>query len=478
MMVRLIAFALNASERLEFGRGLSNEEEPALWRKSLSGEIELWIDVGHPDERRLRKASGVAAEVKVYCYGERASDLWWRQNEAGLARLKNLSVAGLQAPEIDRLVQRTMRLQCTVEGGYAWLSSDEAQCEISVTFVVARIIKLNIKTKHQTRRSVMKDFKGKLAVITGGGTGMGRELARQLSAEGCHVAMCDVSEENMRETQRLCEAGGAVGAHLTTFRCDVSDEAQVLAFRDHVLRRHETDHINLLFNNAGIGGGGSFLIDDRAEWERTFGVCWYGVYYGSRAFMPLLVASTEGYIVNTSSVNGFWATLGPMISHTAYSAAKFAVKGFSEALVTDLRLNAPHVKVAVVMPGHIGTSIAINTGKVLGRPAPKDMSAADIAVIRKRMVERGMPVGNETDDQIRAALQQQALGLPRQGAAHVRRRRRTIILDGVRNDRWRILVGDDAHTLDRMVREAPEQAYEVDFLTALRGQGHLNSLTR
>ncbi len=322
----------------------------------------------------------------------------------------------------------------------------------------------------------MKDFNGKLAVITGGGTGMGRELARQLSAEGCHVAMCDVSEENMRETKRLCEEADK-GLRISTFRCDVSDETQMLAFRDHVLSVHETDHINLLFNNAGIGGGGSFIIDDRAEWERTFGVCWFGVYYGSRAFMPLLVASSEGYIVNTSSVNGFWATLGPMISHTAYSAAKFAVKGFSEALVTDLRLNAPHVKVAVVMPGHIGTSIAINTGKVLGRPAPKDMSAADIAVIRKRMVERGMPVGNETDDQIRAALQQQATDF-RDKAPLSAAQAANIILDGVRNDRWRILVGNDAHTLDQMVREAPEQAYEVDFLMSLRGQGHLNSLTR
>ena len=322
----------------------------------------------------------------------------------------------------------------------------------------------------------MKDFKGKLAVVTGGGTGMGRELVRQLVAEGCRVATCDVSDENMRETQRLCQQA-APSVKVTTFRCDVSDEPQVLAFRDAVLREHETDQINLLFNNAGIGGGGSFLIDDRAEWERTFGVCWYGVYYNARAFMPLLVASTEGYIVNTSSVNGFWATLGPMISHTAYSAAKFAVKGFSEALVTDLRLNAPHVKVAVVMPGHIGTSIAINTGKVLGRPAPKDMSAADVAVIRKRMVERGMPVGNETDDQIRAALQQQAVDF-RDKAPLTAAQAATIILDGVRNDRWRILVGDDAHTLDRMVRESPEQAYEADFLTALRGQGHLNSLTR
>jgi NAD(P)-dependent dehydrogenase (short-subunit alcohol dehydrogenase family) len=321
----------------------------------------------------------------------------------------------------------------------------------------------------------MKDFNGKLAVITGGGTGMGRELARALSAEGCHVAMCDVSEENMRETQRLCAQASAV--RVTTHRCDVSDEAQVTAFRDAVVEAHSTDHINLLFNNAGIGGGGSFIVDDRAEWERTFGVCWFGVYYCARAFMPLLVRSAEGYIVNTSSVNGFWATLGPQVSHTAYSAAKFAVKGFSEALVTDLRLNAPHVKVAVVMPGHIGTSIAINTGKVLGRPAPKDMSAAEVAAIRKRMVERGLPVGNETDDQIRAAIQQQATDF-RDKAPTTAAQAANIILDGVRNDRWRILVGDDARVLDRMVREAPERAYEADFIAALRGEGHLNSITR
>jgi uncharacterized protein YaeQ len=132
MMVRLIAFALNASERLEFGKGLSNEEEPALWLKSLSGEIESWIEVGHPEERRLRRACGVAEHVKVYCYGERGSDVWWKQNETAFARLKNLSVAVLQAPGIARLVQRTMRLQCTIEGGYVWLSSDGVQCEVIV----------------------------------------------------------------------------------------------------------------------------------------------------------------------------------------------------------------------------------------------------------------------------------------------------------------------------------------------------------
>lgn len=309
----------------------------------------------------------------------------------------------------------------------------------------------------------MKDFNGKLAIVTGGGTGMGRELVRQLAAAGCHVGTCDVSEENMRETQQLC-AQASPAVRVTTHLCDVSDETQVLAFRDAALKAHERDDINLLFNNAGIGGGESFLINKREEWDRTFGVCWFGVYYCSRAFMPLLVASSEGYIVNTSSINGFWA-----ITNTAYSTSKFAVKGFSEALVNDLRTNAPHVKVAVVMPGHIGSSLAINTDKVLGRPTPKDMSAADIAKIRRRMVESGMPGRNDSDEQIRSAIQKQLDDFSNKAPLSTAQAA-SIILEGVRNDRWRILVGDDAHAADKMVREAPEQVYEPDFRAALRKQ--------
>ena len=194
----------------------------------------------------------------------------------------------------------------------------------------------------------MKDFAGKIAVITGGGSGMGRELARQLVAMDCDVAMCDVFPEGMAETKRLCLSQARQGTRVATFVADVSIENQVLAFAAAVRRDLDTDHIHFLFNNAGIGGGGSFVDGDRAEWEKTFGVCWYGVYYGTRAFLPLLRNANEGHIVNTSSVNGFWATLGPDRPHTAYCAAKFAVKGFTEALITDLALNAPHIKCSVV----------------------------------------------------------------------------------------------------------------------------------
>jgi len=321
----------------------------------------------------------------------------------------------------------------------------------------------------------MQNFAGKIAVVTGGGTGMGRELTTQLAAQGCHVAICDVSAQNMAETKQMAEALAPAGTRITTHVCDVSDEPQVLAFRDAVMAQHATIHVNLLFNNAGIGGGGGFVTGNRAEWERTFDVCWYGVYYCARAFMPLLVASDEGYIVNTSSVNGFWASLGPGVSHTAYSAAKFAVKGFTEALITDLRLNAPHVKAAVVMPGHIGTSILFNSPKVLGKAEALSAAPEDVDQLRQMLVRRGLPIDALTDDQIRTVMHEMAVRF-RDDAPTSAAQAATTILDGVRNDQWRILVGEDAQALDKMVRETPELAYEAPFTTALNEQGHMRLL--
>ena len=176
----------------------------------------------------------------------------------------------------------------------------------------------------------MESFEGKLAVVTGGGTGMGRELVLQLAADG-------VLGGRLRHQPREPRGDGPPGRRrarrpaprVTTHLCDVGVEADVQRFRDEVLAQHATDHVHLVFNNAGIGGGGSFLLASREEWDRTFEICWGGVYNGCRAFVPLLVAADEGHLVNTSSVNGFWASLGPGVPHTAYSAAKFAVKGFT-----------------------------------------------------------------------------------------------------------------------------------------------------
>ena len=312
----------------------------------------------------------------------------------------------------------------------------------------------------------MDSFADKLAVITGGGTGMGRELARQLAAEGCHVATCDVSEEAMAETRDLCRKEGPADLRITTHLADVSLREEVDAFRNAVVREHETDHVNLLFNNAGIGGAGSFLVDGEEAWEKTFAVCWNGVYNCSRAFMPLLVASDEAHVVNTSSVNGFWASLGPQTAHTSYSAAKFAVKGFTEALVNDCRLNAPHVGVSLVMPGHVGTSIIINSSRILGFD-PKELTDDQVEEARGR-IERmmGVDLSASSDEQIKLLLQARAEQFRDEAPMSAAEAAR-VILDGVREKRWRILVGDDAHVLDRLVRENPEEAYEPSFFERL-----------
>jgi NAD(P)-dependent dehydrogenase (short-subunit alcohol dehydrogenase family) len=309
----------------------------------------------------------------------------------------------------------------------------------------------------------MKDLAGRIAVVTGGGSGMGRELVRQLAAAGCNVALCDVSAVGMAETLRLCEAAGLPqGLRVTTHIADVSDAAAVERFRDEVAAQQDTDRIHLLFNNAGIGGGGSIVANTREEWERTFNICWGGVYNGTRVFLPLLLKAEEGHIVNTSSINGFWASVGPRIPHTAYSAAKFAVKGFTEALITDLRLNAPHIKCSVVMPGHIGTGITANSRKIQSGNPSDEIDTAQLAQARARVASMGRDVSALSDEDIKKLIAERDRRF-RDEAPTSAAQAATVILDGVKAGRWRILVGPDAEIIDEMVRASPERAYDADF---------------
>ncbi len=128
MMVRLLAFALHADERLSFTKGLCVDDEPDLWQKSLSNEIELWVDVGLPDEKRVRKACNRAMQVCLYLYGGRNAELWWNKNSASLQRFRNLTVieiAETSSQQLAKLVQRSMQLQCTLQDGEIWLSCDD-----------------------------------------------------------------------------------------------------------------------------------------------------------------------------------------------------------------------------------------------------------------------------------------------------------------------------------------------------------------
>jgi len=310
----------------------------------------------------------------------------------------------------------------------------------------------------------VESFTGKLAVVTGGGSGMGRELVRQLAAQGCSVATCDINEPSVQETAELALADAAPGVQVSSHACDVSDEAQVLVFRDALLEAHASDHVDLVFSNAGIGGAGSFVKDDREDWERTFAVDWWGVYYCARAFLPLLIASGDGVLVNTSSVNGFWATLGPGMPNNAYSTAKFAVKGFSEALIEDLRSNAPQVRVAVVMPGHVGTDIVANSMRARGLPDPEHMSDAQVqelipADAQAKLISAGLLAEGASADDLRKMLARLAADF-RDKAPLTAADAATVILDGVRSGAWRILVGQDAQILDAAVRAKPEAAYD------------------
>ena len=316
----------------------------------------------------------------------------------------------------------------------------------------------------------MDSFSGKLAVVTGGGSGMGRELVRQLAAQGCSVAACDLNADTVAETAALARASAPPGVVVTSHACDVSDEAQVLRFRDEVLAGQHREHVDLVFSNAGVGGGGSFVNDPREDWEHTFAVDWWGVYYCARAFLPLLIASGDGVLVSTSSVNGLWAALGPGLPNTAYCAAKFAVRGFTEALIEDLRTNAPRVRVAVVMPGHVGTDILGNTLRAHGRD-PEQMTEAQLKEMIPGDARAGLAAaGLLPEDASAEDLRQMLIRIStdfRDKAPVTAVQAATIILDGVRAGTWRILVGQDATMIDERIRANPEAAY--DYAELFRG---------
>ncbi len=133
MMVRLLAFALHAGEYLEFGQGMTDDDEADIWRRDLTGAIELWIDVGTPDERLIRKACGRADQVIVYCYGGRTAEMWFEQNKSLFQRQKNLQIINLpleSTAALAGLTQRTMSLQCTIQDGQVWLSNGEASVQV------------------------------------------------------------------------------------------------------------------------------------------------------------------------------------------------------------------------------------------------------------------------------------------------------------------------------------------------------------
>lgn len=263
------------------------------------------------------------------------------------------------------------------------------------------------------------EFESRIAVLTGGASGIGRELLLQLVQKGAHVAVCDIDREKLEAAARRARASNPK-VRVSTHLHDVSDEEAVRRFVTEVAKEHKCDSIHLLFNNAGVVGGGSFVVGQRGEWERTFAVSWFGTYYCTRAFLPMLVAANQGVVVNTSSVSGMWASLGVGSPHTTYSSAKFAVRGFTESLRVDFRAHAPHISAVLVMPGHIRT----------GMPSPP------------RSWRRAL---NSLFADYRPLSSKQAAAA---------------IIYAISKGDWRVIIGQDAEAIDARVRADPWTVYD------------------
>jgi len=254
----------------------------------------------------------------------------------------------------------------------------------------------------------MEGFAGKVAAVTGAGSGIGQALALELGRSGASVAISDVDSEGLAQTEEQLKA---IGALVKSDRLDVTEREAFHIYADHV--KEHFGKVNQIYNNAGIAFTGDVEITQFKDIERVMDVDFWGVVNGTKSFLPHLIASGDGHIVNISSLFGLMAMPG----QAAYNSAKFAVRGFTESLRQELILNHDPVKVTAVHPGGIKTAIARN-----GLTAEGVDPAAQSTFFDKRL------------------------------ASTTPRRAAEIILDGVRKNKARVLVGQDAVVLDLIVR--------------------------
>jgi len=263
--------------------------------------------------------------------------------------------------------------------------------------------------------------RGKVAVVTGAASGIGRELARELARRGARLALCDVDGAGLAETATLLRSDAS--AHTAVL--DVTDRSAVERYAAAVVAHHGVVH--QVYNDAGVSGGAQSVLDgDWRVFERTLAVNLHGVVHVTSAFLPHLIASGDGHVVNVSSLNGFFA----QPKSGDYCASKFAVRGFTECLRAEMLADRHPVRVTVVHPGGVRTGIA----------------AAGLAAARREGVEL------TADQRHRARVyEERLLRMPADRAART-------VLDGVEAGRSRVLVGGDAVAVDLLVRALPAAA--------------------
>ncbi|CAN5269522.1 SDR family oxidoreductase [soil metagenome] len=264
--------------------------------------------------------------------------------------------------------------------------------------------------------TTMRNFANRVAAVTGAGSGIGRSLAAQLAGQGCHLALSDIDATGLAATAAML---GTAPVTVTTSVVDVADRAAVDAWAKESGEAH--GRVNLIINNAGVAMAGSVQDTPVEDYEWLMDINFWGVVYGTKAFLPLLREAGEGHVVNISSIFGLFSSP----SQSAYNAAKFAVRGFTESLRQELDIDGGTVSATCVHPGGIATNIAKNARL---DPSANALLDTDVEVARDRFEK---VLRTSADDAARA------------------------ILKGVRRNARRVLIGPDAKAADLMQRSLP-----------------------
>lgn len=270
----------------------------------------------------------------------------------------------------------------------------------------------------------MKNFKNKVAAITGAGSGMGQQLAILLAKAGCHLSISDVNEKGLAETVELVKP---YNVRVTSKKVNVANRDEVKAWADETAQNHGS--INMIFNNAGVALGSTVEGASYEDLEWIMGINYWGVVYGTKEFLPYLKKSGEGHIINTSSLFGLTA----QPTQSAYNSTKFAVRGFTESLRQELDIENNGVSALCVHPGGIRTNIANDA----------------------RMNDSLKSLGMNPDKSAKAF--NKLLRMPAEEAAQQ-------ILDAVLKNKRRLLIGNDAKVLDLMQRVIPAGYQKVTAL--------------